>query len=98
MQNHNCLEKKTVRSEELKSDLNKRLNRIIGQMNGVKKMIDEDKYCQDVLIQLSAIYKSIKSVSNIILDNHMHNCVKNGIKNNDDELIDEVLDLIRRFN
>ncbi|MCR5786078.1 MAG: metal-sensing transcriptional repressor [Acholeplasmatales bacterium] len=89
--------KKTFRNEELKDSLNKRLNRIIGQMNGVKKMIDEDKYCGDVLIQLSAIEKGIASVADIILDNHMHHCVADAIKEGDNSKIDEVMELIRRF-
>lgn len=91
-------ERKTIREEELKNDLIKRINRIIGQMNGVKKMIEDDKYCGDILIQLSAIDKSIKSTANKVLDNHMHHCVSKAIKNGEDEMIDEVLDLIKRFN
>lgn len=93
-----CCEKKTIREDDLKTDLTKRLNRIIGQMNGVKKMVDSDRYCADILIQLSAIDRSIKSLSNKILENHMHHCVSEGIKEGKDEMIDEVLDLIKRFN
>lgn len=93
-----CCEKKTIREDDLKNDLTKRLNRIIGQMNGVKKMVDSDRYCADILIQLSAIDRSIKSLSNKILENHMHHCVSEGIKEGKDEMIDEVLDLIKRFN
>ena len=92
----NC--KKTVRDEELKKTLKSRVNRIIGQMNGINKMIDEDKYCADILIQLSAIDKSIKSLSNIMLSTHMKHCVKNANADEVDEKIDEVIDLVRRFN
>ncbi len=92
----NC--KKTVRDEELKKSLKSRVNRIIGQMNGINKMIDEDKYCADILIQLSAIDKSIKSLSNIMLSNHLKHCVKNASSDEVDEKIDEVIDLVRRFN
>ena len=59
-----------IRSEEDKTNLDVRINKIIGQLNGVKAMIDENRYCDDVLIQLSAIDKSIKSLANIILENH----------------------------
>lgn len=89
---------KTVREENLKHDLDKRLNKIIGQVNGIKKMIESDRYCADVIIQLSAVEKSIRSVSNIILENHMKHCVSSAIKNGDDSKIDEVMDLIKRFN
>lgn len=92
----NC--KKTERSEEVKKTLKSRVNRITGQMNAIGKMIDEDRYCADILIQLSAIDKSIKSLSNIILSNHMKHCVKNATSDEVDEKIDEVIDLIRRFN
>lgn len=92
----NC--KKTVRDAELKKTLKSRVNRIIGQMNGINKMIDEDKYCADILIQLSAIDKSIKSLSNIMLSTHMKHCVKNANSDEVDEKIDEVIDLVRRFN
>ena len=60
-----------IRSEEEKKKLISRLNRLIGQMNGVKKMIQDDRYCDDVLIQLSAIDKAIKSLANLLLENHM---------------------------
>ncbi len=88
----------TIREENLKHDLDKRLNKIIGQVNGIKKMIESDRYCADVIIQLSAVEKSIRSVSNIILENHMKHCVSSAIKNGDDSKIDEVMDLIKRFN
>lgn len=89
---------KTIREENLKHDLDKRLNKIIGQVNGIKKMIESDRYCADVIIQLSAVEKSVRSVSNIILENHMKHCVSSAIKNGDNSKIDEVMDLIKRFN
>jgi DNA-binding FrmR family transcriptional regulator len=94
----NCCDKKTIRNDLTKEDYIKRLNRIIGQLNGIKNMVEEDKYCADILIQVSAAEKALKSLGNKILDAHMHTCVKNGIKEGNEELIDEVLDLIRRFN
>ena len=70
----------TKRSESEKKIINNRLNRIEGQVRGVKKMIEEDRYCDDVLIQLSAIDKSVKSLANHILENHMQTCVLNDLK------------------
>ncbi len=93
----NCCKKKTKRSEEEKKKLNNRLNRIEGQVRGVKKMIEEDRYCDDVLIQLSAIDKSIKSLANHILENHMYSCVLNDLEKGNYEIIDEVVNLFRRF-
>ena len=60
-------------------------------------MIEEDKYCNDVLIQLLAINKSIKSLSTEILRNHLSTCVVRDIKNGDDDVIDEVMELIGRL-
>lgn len=61
-------------------------------------MIDSDAYCNDVLIQLLAISKSIKSVSNEILKNHLATCVVRDIKNDNPNIIDEVMELIARLN
>lgn len=74
-----------------------RMNRIIGQMNGVRAMIEDDRYCDDVLIQLSAIDKAIKSLANVILDEHLHSCLIESIQNGDYEALDEIADLFRRF-
>ena len=60
-------------------------------------MIENDRYCTDILIQLASIEKSIKSLASIILDNHMHSCVVKGIKEGDESKIDEVIELFRRF-
>lgn len=92
-----CL-KSTHRDNEFKKKLNKRLKTIEGQIRGIENMIKEDKYCNDILIQLLAINKSIKSVSNEILKNHLSTCVVRDIKNNDPKIIDEVMELIGRLN
>lgn len=86
-----------VRCCDEKNKLTSRINRIIGQMNGVKKMIDDDRYCDDILIQLSAIDKSIKSLANVILENHMNSCLIENIKNDNYEIINEIVDLFKRF-
>ena len=100
--NNNCKHcidctKNTHRDEETKKKLNKRLKTIEGQIRGVQNMINDDKYCNDILIQLLAINKSIKSVSNEIFKNHLSTCVVRDTKNNDPKIIDEVMELIRRL-
>lgn len=92
-----CCKKQTKRSEAEKKIINNRLNRIEGQVRGIKKMIEEDRYCDDVLIQLSAIDKSVKSLANHILENHMQTCVLKDLENGNYEIIDEVVNLFRRF-
>lgn len=95
--NKNEKYKKTKRSDEDKNKLVTRINKLIGQMNGIKKMIEDDRYCDDILIQLSAIDKSIKSLANVILDNHIHTCLIENIENGNYEVINEIIDLFKRF-
>ena len=95
--NKNEKYKKTKRSDEDKNKLVTRINKLIGQMNGIKKMIEDNRYCDDILIQLSAIDKSIISLANVILDNHMHTCLIENIENGNYEVINEIIDLFKRF-
>lgn len=60
-------------------------------------MIENDRYCDDVLIQLSAIDKSIKSLANVLLEKHMKSCVKDNLLNGNDKVLDEIVDLFKRF-
>ena len=93
-----CRHKETERSDKLRSDLHKRLNRVIGQLGGVKSMIDDNRYCGDILIQLAAAEKAVRRVSDMILQDHLETCVVEQIRDGNDGVIDEVMSLIRRFN
>lgn len=92
-----CKHKDTPRDDEFQADLRKRLNRAIGQLNGVKAMLDENRYCGDVLTQLAAAERAINKVSQLILSDHMHTCVIEQVRQGNDEIIDEALALISRF-
>lgn len=94
---NNCCSKKTKRSEEDKKRIISRLNRISGQINGINKMVENDAYCNDVLIQLAAVKNSIKSLSTYILENHLCTCVARDLENGDYEAIDEIISLFKRF-
>jgi copper-sensing transcriptional repressor csoR len=61
-------------------------------------MICDDKYCNDILIQLSAIKNSVKSLSNHILEKHIHSCIENDLQNNDTSSMKEVIELFKKFN
>lgn len=93
----NCHHKKTPRSEETQANIQHRLNRAIGQLNGVKDMIDDNRYCGDVLTQLAAAENAIRRVSEIVLREHMRTCVVEEIQAGNNEVVDEVVDLMRRF-
>lgn len=88
--------KHTNRSEDFKKELNTRINKISGQINGIKKMIAEDRYCKDVLIQVKSAEKSLKSLALLILNNHLENCVVTKILEGDHSVLDEIKDLLRQ--
>ncbi len=89
--------KSTPRSAELQADVTKRLNRAIGQLNAVKTMIDENRYCGDVLTQLAAAESAVRRVSEMLLQEHMRTCVIEEIRNGNDDVVDEAMTLIHRF-
>ncbi|MBR5281138.1 MAG: metal-sensing transcriptional repressor [Clostridia bacterium] len=93
-----CCNKKTKRSPEEKKLILNRLNRIGGQINGIHKMIENDAYCNDVLVQLSAVKNSVKSLSTHILENHLYMCVSKDLENGELDTIDELISLFKRFN
>lgn len=92
--NCNCLKKRTNIE---KNKLIKRINVIEGQLNGVKKMIENDRAFDDILIQLLAIDKATKSLGNEMLKMHLSTCVVEDIKNDKLEVIDEIIELSRRL-
>lgn len=92
-----CLHKATPRSEALQKDIHARINRVIGQLGGIKTMIEDNRYCGDVLIQLAAAEKGIRRVSEIILKDHMESCVIEQIRAGNDEVVDEFIGLLKNF-
>lgn len=86
----------TYRSEDKKEYYIKRLNKVSGQVEGLKNMISDDRYCSDILMQIKAINNSLKSLGNIILNEHLHHCVVDKIQNGDLSVIDEICELLRR--
>src|SRR5512139_1986182 len=78
--------------------LAKRVNRIEGQVRGIGKMIAEDRYCIDVLTQVSAVQAALDAVARQLLEDHLHGCVQTAVKSGDgDRAIDEALTVIRKF-
>ncbi len=97
MENCCCTTKTTSRSEEEKKSLENRINRIIGQLNGIKGMIDEDKYCVDILMQCSAVAKAFDALERLIFSSHLKGCVARDIKEGKDEVLDETMMIIERL-
>jgi CsoR family transcriptional regulator, copper-sensing transcriptional repressor len=89
--------RKNHRSENEKNNLIVRLNRIEGQIRGVKGMIERDTYCDDVLNQLAAIQAALNGVGKLLLENHMKTCVMERIEDGEPEVIDELLKTINKL-
>ena len=81
-----------------KADLAKRLARIEGQVRGIAKMIDEERYCIDVLTQVSAVQSALDALAFRLLEQHLHGCVQHAVKSgNGEHAIAEALEVIRKF-
>lgn len=92
-----CRYKHTPRSAELQDDVQRRLNRAIGQLTGVKAMVEDNRYCGDVLTQLAAAESAVRRVSELLLEEHLRTCVAEGLRAGDDAVVDEAVALMRRF-
>ena len=84
-----CCHKKKERSEEEYKDLIQRLNRIEGQVRGIKGMVERDAYCPEILVQVSAVNAALNSFNKVLLANHIRTCVAEDIREGKDETIDE---------
>ncbi len=89
--------KMTVRTDEQKKKLMNRLNRLEGQVRGVKKMIENDAYCNDILIQSAAIAAAVDAFSREVLRAHLHSCVIRDIREGRDEVADELMETLERL-
>ncbi len=75
-----------------------RLRRIEGQIKGIQKMVNEEKYCGDILTQIAAARAALNKVGGLILENHTKNCLKNYLENKeDDTTLDELIDTMIRY-
>lgn len=89
--------KRTPRSEEEQKLLRNRINRIMGQLSGIQRMLDENRYCGDILTQIAAVESALQSVGYIILKEHMETCVAEGVRAGDDEILGEAFELMKKL-
>ena len=92
-----CGERKKRRTEEEKKALLTRLRRAEGQIRGVERMIEEDAYCPDVLVQVSAVTNALNSFNRELLACHIKSCVYEDIKAGDGEAIDELVRVLQKL-
>ncbi|MFC4801828.1 metal-sensitive transcriptional regulator [Neobacillus sp. GCM10023253] len=94
---HLSNERKSHHSDKVKQNLATRLNRIEGQIRGIKGLIEKDTYCDDVITQISATQSALNSVAKILLEGHLKTCVLERINEGDTEVLDEVLLTIEKL-
>ena len=92
-----CCHKHKERSEKEYRDLINRLNRIEGQIRGIKGMVEKDAYCPDILIQVSAVNAALNSFNKVLLANHIRTCVADDIRDGKDETIDELVTTLQKL-
>jgi len=92
-----CCKKTKERSEDEYKKLINRLNRIEGQIRGIKNMVEKNAYCTDILIQVSAVNSALNSFNKELLANHIRSCVADNIRNGKDDVIDELVDTLQKL-
>lgn len=90
-----CVKHKERSPEEIRA-LTNRLNRIEGQIKGLKKMIDEDRYCVDIITQVSSVQAALNAFQRELLNSHIKSCVVNDIRNGNEEAVDELCGLLQK--
>ena len=92
-----CCHKTKERSQEEYKSLQNRLNRIEGQVRGIKSMVEKDAYCTDILVQVAAVNAALNSFSKVLLASHIKTCVVDDIRAGKDETIDELVATIQKL-
>ena len=92
-----CAHKTKDRSEKEYKDLIHRLNRIEGQVRGIKGMVENDAYCTDILTQVAAVSAALNSFNKVLLSNHIKTCVTQDILAGKDETVDELVSTLQKL-
>ena len=92
-----CCHKTKERSEKEYKDLIHRLNRIEGQIRGIKGMVEKNAYCTDILVQVAAANAALNSFNKVLLANHIKTCVTNDIREGKEETVDELVEVLQKL-
>jgi len=87
----------TPHSDKMKSNMVSRLNRIEGQIRGIRGMIEKDVYCDDILNQIAAVHSALNAVGKMLLESHMKSCVVERIQQGDSDVIDELMKTVHKL-
>ncbi len=91
------LHKTKERSEKEYQDLIHRLNRMEGQIRGIRGMVERNAYCTDILTQVAAVNAALNSFNKVLLSNHIKTCVMRDIKDGKEETVDELLQVLQKL-
>lgn len=97
MEEQNCCHKTKERSEKEYKDLINRLNRIEGQVRGIKGMVEKNAYCTDILIQVTAVTAALNSFNKTLLANHIRTCVARDLRVGKEETIEELVETLQKL-
>src|ERR671927_269698 len=89
-------QRKSHHPDKVKNNLVTRLNRIEGQVRGIKGLIEKDTYCDDVINQIAATQSALNSVAKILLEGHLKHCIVERVQDGDEEVVDELLTTIKQ--
>lgn len=89
--------KKKERSEKERKDMINRLSRIEGQIRGIKGMVEKDCYCPDIITQVAAANAALNSFNKVLLAQHIRTCVADGIRNGEDDKVDELVAMLQKL-
>lgn len=89
-----CCGRKKERTDKEYKDLLNRLSRVEGQIRGIKRMVEEDCYCPDIMVQVAAANAALKSFNKVLLANHIRTCVADDIRNGQDNTIEELIETL----
>ena len=92
-----CCGKTTSRSEEERKKLIHRMNRIEGQIRGIRKMVEKDAYCADILIQSAAVNAAVNAFNKELLASHIRGCVARDIRDGKNDVIDELVTTLQKL-
>lgn len=92
-----CRHKRVPRQEKELKQLKNRLNRIAGQLNGIGRMLDENRYCGDILTQVAAVESALQAFGYVVLKEHMETCMVEELRRDNIEIIEEAVELIKKL-
>lgn len=93
-----CRHKHTPRGAGEQKRLQSRINRIIGQLKGIQGMIEDNRYCGDILIQIGAVESALRSLGYVVLEEHMMTCVAESVQQGDTQMLAEAVELVKKLN